>query len=132
MKQAPKLSGFTLVEVMVSVLILGIGLSVVANSYIVALRGINSTANIIAALNLGREKLEAIEVSSLNNGLSISDSEGTLESPAKNYNYTQEITNITQPVIFAEHLLQVCLNLSWQEQNVTKNVNFSAYIPKQK
>ena len=44
-KKVRFLRGFTLVEIMVSVLILGFGLTLVANSYIVALRGVNATAN---------------------------------------------------------------------------------------
>ncbi|MFA5200385.1 MAG: type II secretion system protein [Candidatus Omnitrophota bacterium] len=124
--------GFTLVELMVSVAILGIGLTVVANSYIAALKGINSASNIIGALNLGREKLEALEIFSLTNGLFISDSKAILQTPGKNYNYTQQVSEITESETLAKYLLQVCLNLSWQEQNATKNVIFSTYLSKQK
>ena len=135
--------GFTLVEIMISVLILGIGLTVVANSYIAALRGVNAAANIIGALNLAREKFEALEISSLKDGLSVSDVGGVLKSPTKNYDYTQVVVEISQPVIgsqtttphaeaLAKNLLQACLNLSWQERNAAKNVTFSTYLPKQK
>ena len=55
-----KLKGYTLVEIMVSVLILGIGLVFVVNSYAVALRGVNSAVNIIEAMRLGQEKIEAL------------------------------------------------------------------------
>ncbi|MDD5477365.1 MAG: prepilin-type N-terminal cleavage/methylation domain-containing protein [Candidatus Omnitrophica bacterium] len=125
-------SGFTLVEVMISVLILGVGLTLVANSYIVALRGVNSTANNIGALRLGREKLDELELLSLKDGLSASVTQDILKSPAKSYDYKQEIIEITQPKDLAKFLVQACLSLSWQEQNATKNVTFSTYLPRQK
>ena len=46
---------FTLVEIMISVLILGIGLTSVANSYILALGGANSAQNSISALIIAKE-----------------------------------------------------------------------------
>ncbi|MDD5119976.1 MAG: prepilin-type N-terminal cleavage/methylation domain-containing protein [Candidatus Omnitrophica bacterium] len=124
--------GFTLVEIMISVLILGIGLTVVANSYIAALRGINSTANIIGALNLASQKLEALEVLSLTGSSSVSGSSGLLQSTLRDYNYTQEVAEVSQPENLTEYLNQVCLNLSWREQNVRKHITLSTYLFKQK
>lgn len=113
-------------------LILGFGLTLVANSYMVALRGVNAATNNIGALILAREKLEALEVSSLKDGLSASISQGILKSPAKNYDYKQEIIEITRLEDLAKFLVQACLSLSWQEQNAAKNVTFSTYLPRQK
>jgi len=127
-----KKRGFTLVEVMVSVAILGSGLVLVANSYIVASRGVNSTANNIAALNLAQEKLQALEISSLKEGLAAAVTRDVLKSNFKNYNYTQEITEITGPEDLAKNFVQACASLSWQEQNTTKNVTLSTFLPKQK
>ena len=126
------MKGFTLVEVMISVLILGVGLTTVANSYIVALRGVNATANDIGALNLAREKLQDLEVLSLKDGIAASITQGVLKTPTKNYDYKQEIFEITQSKDLAKTLVQACLSLSWQEQYVTKNVTLSTYLPKQK
>ncbi len=113
-------------------LILGVGLTLVANSYLVALRGVNSTANNIAASRLAREKLEELEVLSLKYGLSASLTQDVLKTPAKNYDYKQEIIEMTQPKDLAKFLVQACLSLSWQEQNATKNVTLSTYLPRQK
>jgi len=124
--------GFTLVEIMVSVLILGFGLTLVANAYLVALRGINATASNIGALSLARENFELLEISSLNNGLSVTTTQGVLKFSDKSYDYVQEITKVGQPEVLAKELLQACLTLSWREQNVAKNVVFSTYLPKQK
>lgn len=124
------LRGFTLVEIMVSVLILGVGLTLVANSYLVALRGVNTATNNIEALSLAREKITALEMEGLKDGLSASSSSGVLKSPAKSYNYTQEIINLNQPEELIKYLVQACLAVSWQEQNIEKNVILSTYLPK--
>lgn len=139
-------------------LILGVGLTLVANSYLVALRGINITANNVGALNLAKEKLEALEVLSLKDSLLASieprKSNGilpptdgqkvsitfaevntireTLKTPAKNYDFTQSVVEITQPEVLAEHLMLACFSLNWQEQNAPKNVTLSTYLLKQK
>lgn len=117
---------------MISVLILGFGLTLAANSYLVALRGANSTAGNIEALRLAREKLDALEASSLKDGLSASVSRDVLKSSSKNYDYTQEIIEMTQPKDLAKILVKACLSLSWQEQNAAKNVALSTYLPRQK
>ncbi|MBU4252656.1 MAG: type II secretion system GspH family protein [Candidatus Omnitrophica bacterium] len=127
-----KLKGFTLVEIMISVLILGVGLTLVANSYLVALKGVNTAASNIEALNLAKEKLEALEVLSLKDGLLASHTSETLKTPVKNYDFTQAVVEITQPKVLAEHLVQACITLNWQEQNSVKNVTFSTYLSKQK
>jgi len=117
---------------MICVLILGVGLASVANSYIVALRGANAAANNIGAMNLAKEKLDALEVSSLKDGLSASVDQGILKFSGKNYDYTQEIFEITQPEDLAKSYVQACLTLSWREQNIIKNATFSTYLSKQK
>lgn len=126
------MKGFTLVEVMISVLILGLGLTVVINSYVVAARGLNSTANSIAAINLAKEKLNELEISSLKSGLTVSSARGVLGSHRKNYDYLQEVTEIAPTQDLAKYLVQACLSLSWKEQNLTKNVTLSTYLLKEK
>ncbi len=126
------LTGFTLVEIMISVLILGCGLALVANSYVVALKGTNAAMNNIAALSLAKDKLEALEALSLKEGLSVSSSQEVLKSSNKNYNYVQDIIEIDAPEELAKSFVQVCASISWQEQNSTKNVTLSTYLPKKK
>lgn len=125
-------AGFTLIEIMLSVLILGIGLTVVANSYVGALRGINAAQNNIQALTLGKEKFDALEISSLKEGLDISFAEGILEPTNKKYGYSLNIGKLTQSGDLAKSLVQACLRINWQEQSAVKYVTFSAYLPKKK
>jgi prepilin-type N-terminal cleavage/methylation domain-containing protein len=125
--------GFTLVEVMISVLILGVGLAIIAHSYLAGLRGINSTQNNIQAMLLAREKLDALEIESLQkDGLSAVSTKSTFQSAGKKYDYTLNIVDVGQPEYIAKYLVQACVTLSWQEQNATKNAGFSTYFPRQK
>ncbi len=125
------MKGFTLVEVMISVAILGIGLSVVANSYLVCLRGINSSQNNIQAQLLAKAKLSELEALSLTrNGLTQFSEQNVIKSSGRDYNYSLNITEITSPEYIAKHFLQACLNYSWREQNASKSAVFSTYFPK--
>lgn len=117
---------------MISVVILGFGLTLAANSYLVALRAVSSSANNIAALSLAKEKFEELEALSLESPSSVSSSQSILKPSTTSYDYKQEIIEIAGKGDLAESLVQACLSLSWQEHNATKNVIFSTYLSKQK
>ena len=130
---ANRLKGFTLVEVMISVLILGVGLSIVANSYLSALGGINSTQNSIQAQLLAKGKLEELTaLSVMQDGLAAFSERDTLKTSGRNYDYSLEVKGITEPEYLAKDFVQACLRYSWQERNTVKNAVFSAYLPKHK
>lgn len=122
---------FTLVEIMISVLILGIGLTAVTNSYILALRGVNSVGNNVSALILVKEKFENLELASLNGALPSFPAPENIKFSAKNYSYKQEIIEITEFADLAKYLLSACLEISWVEKNSSKNVTLATYLPKQ-
>ena len=123
---------FTLVEIMISVLILGIGLTSVANSYILALGGANSAQNSISALIIAKEKFENLEFTSLNGALPSSLAPEAIKSSVKNYNYQQEITPIAASADLAKYLVSACLTVSWSEKNSSKNVILATNLLKQK
>ena len=125
-------AAFTLIEIMISVVVLGIGLAFVSNSYLIALRGINSAQNNIQAAVFARDKLEAEKLVSLKEGLPVSFTESTIQSLGRQCKYTLDITEITQPDYIAKYFVQACAKVSWQEQNSEKNVILSTYLPKLK
>jgi prepilin-type N-terminal cleavage/methylation domain-containing protein len=90
------LRGFTLVEVMISVLILGVGLTSVANSYLLALRGANSVQSNVSALILAKEQFENLEVASLKGVKPFSFPPEIIKSAAKDYNCQQEIMKLPE------------------------------------
>lgn len=112
-------------------LILGLGLVIVANSYLVALKGINAAQNNIQAMVLAKEKLDELEVSSVvKKGLSVFSESSTRQSLGKDYNYALEITEVTEPEYIAKYIVRTCLAFSWQEQGAEKNATVSTYFPK--
>ena len=116
---------------MLSVLILGLGLVIIANSYLVALRGVNTAQNNIQAMVLVREKMDELELSSvLKKGLSVFSESDTLKSLGKTYGYSLEIAEMTEPEYMAKNIVQTCLAFSWEEKGVKKNATVSAYFPK--
>ena len=117
---------------MVSVLILGVGLTSVANAYILALRGANAVQNNISALILAKEKFENLEIASLKGVLPTSLAPEIIRSLTKDYNYQQEITQITDPADLAKYLVSACLTISWPEKNSSKNVTLATYLFQQK
>jgi len=123
-----KLRGFTLVEIMVSVVILGVGLTSVANSYMLALRAANTAQNSIGALILAKEKFEALEFNSLK-GIAVAQSKtDEIKTLSRNYQYQEEIKAITE----SEDFVLASLTVSWSEKNSLKNVSLATYLPKQK
>ena len=128
-----KLKAFTLVEVMLSVMILGVGLIVIVNSYLVALRGINASGNNVQAMTLAKEKLDELELSNLTQkGLSALSTSDIIKVSGKDYNYTLDITEADQPGYISRNLVKACLTFSWQERNAKKDAIFSAYFPEHK
>ena len=126
------LTGFTLVEVMISVLILGIGLTTVANSYGLALRGANSVQNNIGALILAKEKFETLVLENLKGANPSSSALEIIKTSTKEYSYQQEISPVTGTEDLVKNLALACLTVSWPEKNSTKNVTLATYLPKQK
>ena len=126
------LRAFTLVELMISVLILGIGLTSVANSYILALRGANSAGNNISALTIAKEKFENLEMANLRETLISSPASEIIRSSTKDYNYQQEITELPESDDLAKYFVSACLTVSWPEKNSSKNVTLATYLFKQK
>lgn len=123
---------FTLVELMISVLILGVGLTSVINSYILALRGADSAQNNISALILAKEKFENLELVNLRGALPSSSSPEVIKSLTKEYTYQQEIAQITESADFAKYLVSACIVVSWPERNSSKNVTLATYLLQKK
>lgn len=127
-----KLRGFTLVEIMISVLILGVGLTSAANSYILALRGASSVENNISALILAKEKFENLEFASLKGAVPFSSPGEIIKSSSRDYNYQEEIELIPEFPDLVEELVSVCLTVSWPEKNSLKNVTLTSFLLRQK
>jgi Tfp pilus assembly protein PilV len=117
---------------MISVVILGVGLSAVANSYILASRGASAAANKVSALILAKEKFDNFKFASLK-GASVGQSLPlTVKFSSKDYRYQEEISEIAEAQDLAKNLVLATATVSWSERNSPKNVTLVSYFPKQK
>ncbi len=90
--------GFTLVELMVSVVILGFGLDIIIRSYFSVLRGMDISRDYIEAARFSRQKIDALEVASYeNNGLLSQSESGRVKLASREFNWQAEVKEIPQP-----------------------------------
>ena len=113
---------------MLSVLILGIGLATVANSYILSMRGVTSVGNNVAALIILKEKFENLEFVSLKPSLPVAAAPEIIKSSLKDYNYQEESVELPETDELAIYLLSSCQTISWPEKNSLKNVTLATYL----
>jgi prepilin-type N-terminal cleavage/methylation domain-containing protein len=124
--------GFTLIEIMASVIILGTGLFLAANAYTLALRASNSARNIVEAVRYAQEEAESLQVSAFRGIPAGYHSQKAVVGPYRDYNYDLTVSEITDTQALQEYLVQACLKLEWQEQGLPKNVGLALFLPKEK
>lgn len=127
------LTGFTLIELMIAVLILGVGLAVVIQSYLSSLRGINSSQNYIDAMRLSQEKLSELEVVSYeNSGLVPQADFGSTNLGGRSFNWMTQIEETAEPEYLSNDTITARVVFGWQEKNITKSAGLAVYLPKKK
>jgi prepilin-type N-terminal cleavage/methylation domain-containing protein len=134
-KAMVSLTGFTLIELMISVVILGVGLVVVIQSFLSSARGLNTTQNYIEALRVAQDKFSELELSSYENkGLlpDLDSKSGAGFLGPREFNWVSKVKEITEPDYLTEKLVEVCVNLNWKERNVSRDVSLATYLPREK
>ena len=124
---------FTLVEIMISVAILGFGLVIIIQAYLGALRGINLSQNYVTAASFARDKLGELELSAYDkSGLRPGEEakEEKIRLGLREFNWEQDVRELTLPEALAKDFVEACIKLNWQEQNILKNVGLAMYLPK--
>lgn len=125
--------GFTLVELMLSVVILGFGLSVVIRSYMSALSGFETTQNYIGAIRFAKDKIDELTVQSFeSNGLLPESKTGQFKNGAREFVWKTEVSEIKTPEYLNKDFVTASVNLDWQEKNTAKNCFIATYLPKKK
>jgi len=123
---------FTLIELLISVVILGFGLVIVIQSYITSASALNISQNYVEAMRLAKDKLVELEsVSYENNGLlpGAESNSGTEKVSSRDINWATEVREISDPDYLTEKLVEVCVKLNWKEAGKAKDVLLSTYLP---
>ena len=138
-------TGFTFIELMISIVILYFGLCVILNSFIGAIRALNAGQNYVESASLAREKIEEMEIASYENkGLAIDTQSGSFTSRGRNFSWRSETTEISDrsedhdlvsdsqshsPEL-AKEMLLVKVSLNWKERGIPKSSSIVTYLPK--
>ena|GEM_PF-6184719 len=125
------ITAFTLVEIMASVLVLGVGLVLVANSYMLALRASNSASNNIQALCLAQSKMDTLEVTALEEeGFLPYESDEVIQYAGRDYDYNIAITKKTDSLTLSKCYVGACLAIGWKEQGSAKKIILASFFQK--
>ena len=125
--------GFTLVELMVSVVILGFGLSIVIQSYMSALAGLDTSKNMVESMFFAQKKIEELISDSYKNNGSLPESDsGVIKLDKKFFNWKTEISGIEEPEYLSGNFMAAEVSVDWKERNVDKNMAVAIYLPKRK
>lgn len=131
----PRERSFTLIELLISVAILGFGLVTVIQSYIISANALNISQNYINAMRIAKDKLSELELAAyekegLNPGFS--PEQGEERMGQRNFNWLTEIRGISEPDYLAEELVEACVKLDWKEAGKHKDALLSTYLPRRK
>lgn len=125
--------GFTLVEVMISVVILGFGLAIIIQSFASAIRGLDSCQNYIQSLRFAQDKMNELTLTSLEEkGSSPKIKSGEVKLGNRQFNWQTEISEILKPEYLSKDFVEVSVNLDWRERGISKNSTLVTYLPKKK
>ncbi|MFZ5801374.1 MAG: type IV pilus modification PilV family protein [Candidatus Omnitrophota bacterium] len=118
--------GFTLAELMLSVVILSFGLVTIIGSFLVANRALNHSHNRLKAIEFLREKLFLLKVEALESGgLNPEEKSIKVALAGRPAVYKLEISPFTSvsDIDLSEELNLVKLSLGWKEANVGKELS---------
>lgn len=127
--------GFTLIELMLSVVILGFGLVIIIQSFLLSLNGLNISQNYIKALSFAQDKLTALELAAYeNNGLlpGLAPESGKEHLGSREFTWVSEVKEIIEPDYLTEELVQGCIKLNWKERNINRDISLANYFPRKK
>ena len=126
-----KNKAFTLVELMISVFILGFGLCVIIRSYISTLSGFNITQNYITAMRFAKDKVTELEIASFEEKGMVPDTKsGETTRGSRKFDWRTEVSEIPNEGNFSKSFVMASVNLNWQERNIPKDCTVITYLLK--
>ena len=114
-------AGFTLVESMLTVAIMGVGLLALAGLQITALRGNDLSRRMTTAVSIAEQKLEQLKNTPYTN----IQTEAASEVTASNLHFTRQVTVTNGPL---PNTKRVSVLVSWQDQSKTHTLPIATII----
>jgi type IV pilus assembly protein PilV len=114
-------AGFTLVESMLTVAIMGVGLLALAGLQVTALRGNDLSRRMTTAVSIAEQKLEQLKNTPYTN----IQTEAASEVTASNLHFTRQVTVTNGPL---PNTKSVSVLVSWQDQSKTHTLPLATII----
>ena len=114
-------AGFTLVESMLTVAIMGVGLLALAGLQITALRGNDLSRRMTTAVSIAEQKLEQLKNTPYTN----IQTEAASEVTASNLHFTRQVTVTNGPL---PNTKSVSVLVRWQDQSKTHTLPLATII----
>lgn len=126
-------AGFTLVEVLISMVILGLGLVVILQSYLAAMNAVQSSQDLLTAARFIGGKSTEMEVEAYeNDGLAPAVIQGAFPSGGRAFNWTVDIAETRESYRHANDTVSVLVRLDWRERSRKKSASLLSYLPRKK
>lgn len=125
--------GFTLVELLISVAILGFGLLIIIQSFFSSLNGLNASRNYTDAMNLANDKISGLELIAYEkNGLlpELGLDAGRIRIGNRDFSWSSQILEVAEPQYLAKELVEACIKVDWKERNILKSAALATYLPR--
>ena len=127
--------GFTLAELLLSVVVLSFGLAAIIGAYLIAGSALEGSQSRGRAVEILKEKFATLKEDSLKNGgvepQTLREEVALNSRPAS---YSLEIVPLAavEELDLGEYLNSAKLSLSWKERNISKDISVIAYREKTK
>lgn len=125
-------NAFTLIELLISVVILGFGLVLIIRSFTSSISGLNASQNYLEAMKLAKEKLIEKELLAYeDDGLfEFGAQSGSQHLGSREFEWLTSVNELDGEDEVAKRLVEVCIRLDWKEANIDKHATLAAYLPK--
>ena len=124
---------FTLIELLISVVVLGFGLAVVIRSFSSSISGLNASQNYVEALKFAKQKLTEFKIKAYEYGglFEFGTESGIEKLGTRDFEWSAEVKELGNDLEdLPEKLVAVCIRLDWKEANVVKDISLATYLPR--
>lgn len=126
---------FTFVELMVTVVILAVGLTLIIQGFITAAGALNTTQNHRIALQFLENKMQEIEAAArIDKGVKRENSQGEFSSETRNFTWNLEVVGVeeAEDLDLSEDLNELTLKVAWTERNSPRDLSLITYMRNKK
>lgn len=111
--------GFTLLEILVTVVIISVGIVAVTRAFNKGLEAYNDIENVDLALNIARARMETVKISAFDD---LEDMPAASDSNFPDFTVAAEVSDKT------EHLKEVKVIVAWAAPGGSANVSLTTFV----